>query len=142
MDRCLTLSDTYNRIIKLHRQASAAIKYKKFVSLPDPLTSRNKRKLSIIGFNSLGVKWLQCYPSLCNRSRRSYLTFVRGFAGVPVPAGSAFWILWAPAMKENNPEFFANQVRVDGDDIDAGFARRLEYRSQPSLSFSPLSRLM
>jgi len=33
-------------------------------------------------------------------------------------------------MEENNPRFFAGHVGVDGDDVDAGLAERLQRRSQ------------
>jgi hypothetical protein len=64
IDRCLAFSDTYSRSIKLAGQASSVIKYKKFVSLSDPLTSGNEGKISKSGFNLLGVKWLHCRARL------------------------------------------------------------------------------
>jgi hypothetical protein len=43
---------------------------------------------------------------------------------------------WAtvPIIEENNPRFFAGHVGVGGDDVDAGLAQRLKYRSQPIFS--------
>ena len=60
IDRCLAFSDTYSRSIKLVGQASSVIKYKKFVSLSDPLTGGKEGEISKSGFNLLGVKWLHC----------------------------------------------------------------------------------
>ena len=77
------MSDTYSRPIKLAGQASSVINYKKFVSLADPLTSGNKRKIWISGFNLLGVTWLHHHPRLVTEAD-AYLTLGRGFAGMPV----------------------------------------------------------
>jgi hypothetical protein len=76
--------------------------------------------------------------SSCNRSRRSHLTFGRGFAGILVSSRQSFLntlgktLSWATGaiIEENNPRFFAGHVGVGGDDVDAGLAQRLKYRSQ------------
>ena len=63
--------------------------------------------------------------SSCNRSRRSHLTFGRGFAGISVSSRQSFLntlgktLSWAtaPIIEENNPRFFAGHVGVGGDDV-------------------------